>query len=49
MVLVWVLFLGLDPQIEFALKQTYPQLHGGGVGTTIRDKIGSTYDLVKHM
>jgi hypothetical protein len=37
------------PQAEFALKQTYPQLGGGGVGTTIRDKRSSTYDLVEHM
>lgn len=40
---------GHGPPMDFALKQTYPQLGGGGVGTTIRDKTGSTYDLVEHM
>lgn len=40
---------GHGPQAEFALKQTYPQLGGGGAGTTIRDKRSSTYDLVEHM
>lgn len=40
---------GHGPPMEFALKQTYPHLGGGGVGSMIREKAGSTYDLVEHM